>query len=298
MALESPRRSWEKKENFPSDIKEDYGRRSAELDLNQAVTKEEGDDYDYEPYKEDPWPEEAEGGSDRQEYSPVHMEMEMNRSPRPGRSPSLPPSCSRSVSPVFRRNLSSVRRNSLSPQKGEEGINHHLLEGTGLRHLPSAGLQLEDMFLHPQKEDFPLMEIDEGVIGRLQGLLLVDVVALLAMDEVIVTDLEQGLLHGTITEDLLGVNIHPEADILQNEDRPQGFSFDTTERELEKKFGRFGRVTDVRVVRDKRSGDSRGFGFLTLERDEDADEAIRVLDQTEWNGRIVLIEKAKTPTRY
>lgn len=77
-----------------------------------------------------------------------------------------------------------------------------------------------------------------------------------------------------------------------------GFSFDTTERDLERKFGRFGRVTDVRVVRDKRSGDSRGFGFLTLERDEEADAAIRSLDQTEWNGRIVLIEKAKTPTRY
>ncbi|KAF9604435.1 hypothetical protein IFM89_006444, partial [Coptis chinensis] len=36
------------------------------------------------------------------------------------------------------------------------------------------------------------------------------------------------------------------------------------------------------------SGDSRGFGFLTLERDEDADAAIRALDQTEWNGRVVL----------
>ncbi|KAH9295319.1 hypothetical protein KI387_038907, partial [Taxus chinensis] len=65
-----------------------------------------------------------------------------------------------------------------------------------------------------------------------------------------------------------------------------GFSFDTTEGDLERKFSRYGNVTDVRVVRDKRSGDSRGFGFLTLERDEDADAAIRALDQTEWNGRI------------
>lgn len=43
-----------------------------------------------------------------------------------------------------------------------------------------------------------------------------------------------------------------------------------------------------------RSGDSRGFGFLTLERDEDADAAIRALDETEWNGRIILVEKSKT----
>ncbi|XP_072957959.1 uncharacterized protein [Typha angustifolia] len=76
-----------------------------------------------------------------------------------------------------------------------------------------------------------------------------------------------------------------------------GFSYVTTERDLERKFSRFGRVTDVRIVRDKRSGDSRGFGFLSLERDEDADAAIRALDQTEWNGRIVLVEKSKTSAR-
>lgn len=74
-----------------------------------------------------------------------------------------------------------------------------------------------------------------------------------------------------------------------------GFSFGTTERDLERKFSRYGRVRDVRIVRDKRSGDSRGFGFLSLDRDEHADAAIRGLDQTEWNGRIVLVEKAKSP---
>ncbi|PKA52599.1 Glycine-rich RNA-binding protein 8 [Apostasia shenzhenica] len=76
-----------------------------------------------------------------------------------------------------------------------------------------------------------------------------------------------------------------------------GFSYVTTERDLERKFSKFGRVTDVRIVRDRRSGDSRGFGFLSLDRDEDADEAIRAMDQTEWNGRIVLVEKSKTSTR-
>ncbi|KAK8960701.1 hypothetical protein KSP40_PGU004574 [Platanthera guangdongensis] len=76
-----------------------------------------------------------------------------------------------------------------------------------------------------------------------------------------------------------------------------GFSYVTTERDLEKKFSKFGRVTDVRVVRDRSSGDSRGFGFLSLERDEDADAAIRAVDQTEWNGRILLVEKSKSSTR-
>ncbi|CAL5062529.1 unnamed protein product [Urochloa decumbens] len=74
-----------------------------------------------------------------------------------------------------------------------------------------------------------------------------------------------------------------------------GFSYATTERDLEKKFCKFGRVTSARVVRDKRTGDSRGFGFLSLEKDEDADEAIRACDETEWNGRIILVEKSKAP---
>nr|XP_011461034.1 PREDICTED: serine/arginine repetitive matrix protein 2-like [Fragaria vesca subsp. vesca] len=73
-----------------------------------------------------------------------------------------------------------------------------------------------------------------------------------------------------------------------------GFSFLTSERDLERKFSRYGRVQDVRIVRDKRSGDSRGFGFLTLESDEHADAAIRALDETEWNGRIILVEKSKS----
>ncbi|GAV72923.1 RRM_1 domain-containing protein [Cephalotus follicularis] len=76
-----------------------------------------------------------------------------------------------------------------------------------------------------------------------------------------------------------------------------GFNFLTTERDLERKFSRFGRVRDVRIVRDKRSGDSRGFGFLSLERDEDADAAIRALDETEWNGRVILVEKTKPTER-
>ncbi|KAG8045154.1 hypothetical protein GUJ93_ZPchr0008g12587 [Zizania palustris] len=77
-----------------------------------------------------------------------------------------------------------------------------------------------------------------------------------------------------------------------------GFSYATTERDLEKKFSKYGRVTSARVVRDKRSGDSRGFGFLSLERDEDADAAIRACDETEWNGRIILVEKSKAPTCF
>ncbi|KAL3503510.1 hypothetical protein ACH5RR_037959 [Cinchona calisaya] len=71
-----------------------------------------------------------------------------------------------------------------------------------------------------------------------------------------------------------------------------GFGFSTTERELKRKFSRFGHVRDVRIIRDKRSGLSRGYGFLSLERDEEADAAIRAIHKTDWNGRVVLVEKS------
>ncbi|GBG92393.1 hypothetical protein CBR_g55300 [Chara braunii] len=77
-----------------------------------------------------------------------------------------------------------------------------------------------------------------------------------------------------------------------------GFNYITSERDLERKFSRFGRVTNVRIVRDNsRTQESRGFGFVTLERDENADEAIKALDGTNWNGRVVLVEKAKSAPR-
>lgn len=73
-----------------------------------------------------------------------------------------------------------------------------------------------------------------------------------------------------------------------------GFSFLTTERDLDRKFSKYGRVRDIRIVRDKRSGDSRGFGFLSMHKDEEADAAIKALDKTDWNGRIILVEKSKS----
>jgi RNA recognition motif-containing protein len=76
-----------------------------------------------------------------------------------------------------------------------------------------------------------------------------------------------------------------------------GFNFITTERDLDRKFSKYGRVIDVRIVKDRRNGESKGFGFVTMETDEDADEAVYKLDQTTWNGRVVLVEKAKSDKR-
>ena len=52
-----------------------------------------------------------------------------------------------------------------------------------------------------------------------------------------------------------------------------GLSLYTTERELEKEFGKFGPIAKITVVLDGKTGRSRGFAFVTFEKLEDATEA-------------------------
>lgn len=47
-------------------------------------------------------------------------------------------------------------------------------------------------------------------------------------------------------------------------------------QDLERKFEKYGPVKDARIVRNPRSGESRGFGFLIMEHDEDVDRVWRV----------------------
>lgn len=42
-------------------------------------------------------------------------------------------------------------------------------------------------------------------------------------------------------------------------------------QEVERKFGKFGEVREARIVRNPHNGESRGFGFVAMERDEDVD---------------------------
>jgi len=80
-----------------------------------------------------------------------------------------------------------------------------------------------------------------------------------------------------------------------------GLSIRTTERELERKFEKYGKVLDCRLVLDPRTKESRGFGFVTMETSEQATDAVRGLDRAEVDGRVISVEKAKrnrprTPT--
>jgi RNA recognition motif-containing protein len=70
-------------------------------------------------------------------------------------------------------------------------------------------------------------------------------------------------------------------------------SYETTEDELKTTFEQFGQVASVRIVKDKFSGDSKGYGFVEMGSKEEASAAITGLDGKELNGRTLKINEAR-----
>lgn len=69
-------------------------------------------------------------------------------------------------------------------------------------------------------------------------------------------------------------------------------SWGTTEEGLRQAFEEFGAVVDARVITDRDTGRSRGFGFVTFEDEEAADAAIQQMDGQELDGRPVKVNVA------
>jgi RNA recognition motif-containing protein len=63
--------------------------------------------------------------------------------------------------------------------------------------------------------------------------------------------------------------------------------------ELEAAFGEHGEVTSVNIIMDKYTGQSKGFGFIEMSNDSEAEEAIRALNETELKGRNIKVNQAK-----
>ncbi len=69
--------------------------------------------------------------------------------------------------------------------------------------------------------------------------------------------------------------------------------FDVTESDLRQAFERFGQVSEVRLIMDKYSGKSKGFGFVEMSSKEEAEKAIEELNDTEFMGRPMSVNVAK-----
>ena len=70
-------------------------------------------------------------------------------------------------------------------------------------------------------------------------------------------------------------------------------SWHTTDESLRQAFERFGSVTDARVVTDRETGRSRGFGFVTFAQDDDAGSAVSGMDGAQLDGRPIKVSEAK-----
>lgn len=70
-------------------------------------------------------------------------------------------------------------------------------------------------------------------------------------------------------------------------------SYDTGEAELEALFARAGTVETVRVMRDMTTGRARGFAFVEMSTDDEAQTAIKDFNETELGGRRLVVNEAK-----
>jgi len=70
-------------------------------------------------------------------------------------------------------------------------------------------------------------------------------------------------------------------------------SHGVTDGELNAVFSEFGEVSSAKVIKDKHSGRSRGYGFVVMPNDSKANEAIKALDDSPLQGRNIKVNPAK-----
>jgi RNA recognition motif-containing protein len=70
-------------------------------------------------------------------------------------------------------------------------------------------------------------------------------------------------------------------------------SFNTTDDDLRSTFAAVGAVTSATVITDRTTGRSRGFGFVEMENDAEAQKAIDTLNGQETDGRKLVVNEAR-----
>ena len=70
-------------------------------------------------------------------------------------------------------------------------------------------------------------------------------------------------------------------------------SYSTEEQELENLFTQYGTVTSVRIITDRYTNQSKGFGFVEMADDNAADAAMTALNGTDFDGRSLKVNEAR-----
>ncbi|MCJ7774921.1 MAG: RNA-binding protein [Desulfobulbaceae bacterium] len=73
-------------------------------------------------------------------------------------------------------------------------------------------------------------------------------------------------------------------------------SYEVTEEDLPKAFEGFGQIESVKIIKDNSSGRSKGFGFVEMSNNADAQSAIDALNDKELKGRALKVNTARPRT--
>ena len=69
--------------------------------------------------------------------------------------------------------------------------------------------------------------------------------------------------------------------------------YSVSEEQLSELFAQHGSVTSAKIISDKYSGQSKGFGFVEMSTDDEAKKAIDALNGTDFKGRMLKVNEAK-----
>ena len=72
-----------------------------------------------------------------------------------------------------------------------------------------------------------------------------------------------------------------------------GLPYATTEPELRELLSKAGTISSVTVITDRYTGQGKGFGFVEMATDEEADKAIKLLNGTDFGGRKIVVNEAR-----
>ncbi len=75
-------------------------------------------------------------------------------------------------------------------------------------------------------------------------------------------------------------------------------NFDTTEQDLRDLFEDFGEVDTVKIIMNRDTHKSKGFGFVEMPNDEEGEAAIEELHECEFDGRVIVVKKAEPRESY
>ena len=104
------------------------------------------------------------------------------------------------------------------------------------------------------------------------------------------------IIEGVYNSGILGIKFLKRKEVNRMNLYVGNLLFDVTEAELKELFSPYGEVTEVRLIMDKFSGKTKGFGFIEMPSKEEAEKAIAELNGKDMRGRAMTVNEAKPKT--